>query len=393
MYAFVTGEINLSRYSHEVDPQINRIYEKLTKTFRSSSPTTDEINRALESMELIAPLSGSGVPEKSYGLFRVVMQAPVSPAFPQEKKWETSRLTMRNAFRWESFARVEDPHDILTFLNHHLDLAIRGNQNLDEPIEDALAALIYALTAVAREALKRIESTDPSFVHGIYHALQDNKPIRLRRLSIFFLCIVGDRWFNTPHSIMEPDQMKSLCVDWASTVDSNQDTQNMKRATLVVFFGMVNSSHWRPHIVTEAWKLLENFTSVPDELQPQDWAVLYDPQPFRRCLDNPELIDAIKKVDSPDALVLWLNILWLKYTELIPQVREQLETVTKEFAQGNRKADLDGCLSVMDSELRKAEDALVQDDTRPTEPAAIALRTKIDNLRRARVALVTLKGD
>ena len=113
-------------------------------------------------------------------------------------------------------------------------------------------------------------------------------------------------------------------------------------------------------------------------------------QPLRRCVDNPELMDAIKNVANPVAMVLWLAILWLKY-ELIPQVQEQLEAVTKEVAQGRRRTDLDMYLSVMDSELRKAEDALTQYNTWSTDPAAIALRTKIDNLQQARVSLVALK--
>ena len=344
-------------------------------------------------MELIAPLTEYDVPAESYRLFCVVMQAPVSPAFPQEKKWEASRLTMCNAFRWECFAWVDDPHEILTFLNHHFDLAIRGGQNQNEPIGNAMRAFVDSLRPVALEALKRFDSTEPLFARGICHALQDDKPIRLRWLTLCFLCIVGDRWFNTPHPIMEPDQMRSLCVDWASILDALPHTYNIKMGALPALFGMINSPHWRPHIVAEKWKMLEYATSFPDDSQSCDWCVPYDPQPLRRCLDNPELIDAIRNVESPDAMWLWLNVLWVRYQELIPQVREQLETVTKEFAQGGRKTDLDACLSVMDSESRKAEDVLTKYSMRPTEPAAISLRTKIDGLQQARVALVALKGD
>ena len=144
---------------------------------------------------------------------------------------------------------------------------------------------------------------------------------------------------------------------------------------------MMNSSHWRPHIVVEKWKLLEYyFTSVPD-----------DPQPLRRCIDNPELIEAMRNVGNPAAMMLWLEILWLRYKELIPEVREQLETVTKGVAKGRRRTDLDMYLAVMDSELRKAEDALTQYNTWSTDPAAIALRTKIDNLQQDRVSLVAIK--
>ena len=182
-------------------------------------------------------------------------------------------------------------------------------------------------------------------------------------------------------------------MDWASIVDGVQKFYDVKGAALVALFGMINSPHWRPHIVTDTWKLLEYFTSVPDDSQPQTWRVPYDPQPLKRCLDNPELIDAIRNVESPDAMGLWLKILWVKYKELIPRVQEQLETVTKEVAQGSRRADLDACLLVMNSELKKAEDALIRYDSWSTDPDAIALRTKINNLQQARVALVALKGD
>jgi hypothetical protein len=121
---------------------------------------------------------------------------------------------------------------------------------------------------------------------------------------------------------------------------------------------------------------LEYFASVPD-----------DSQPLRRCIDNPELMDAIKRTENLTAMALWPAILWLKYRELIHEVREQLETATKEIAQGRRG----GTLSVMDSELGKAEEASNQYDRWSTDPGAIALRTKIDNLRQARGSLVIIR--
>ena len=171
---------------------------------------------------------------------------------------------------------VEDPQDILTFLDHHFDLATRGGQNQDESIQNALRVLAYASGPVTIEALKRFDPTEPSFVRGICYVFQNDKPFQLRKAALFFLPLIGDRWFNTPHPIMEPDQMRSLCVDWASAIDGIEHTCDVQKATLAVLFGMVNSSHWRPHIVTEKWKLLEYFTSVPD-----------DSQPLRRCIDNP----------------------------------------------------------------------------------------------------------
>ena len=331
-------------------------------------------------MKLIAPLSDGEIAEKSYELFRVVMQAPVSPAYSQAKKWEVSRLTLHGAYKWDKFLPwVEDPQEILIFLNHHFDLATQGNQNQDEPIQNALRALAYASGPVTIEALQTFDPTESSFVRGICYIYQDDKPLQLRKAALFFLPLIGDRWFNTPHPIMEPDQMESLCVDWASAIDCVENSYYVQKATLTVLFGMINSPHWRPHIVAEKWKLLENFSSVPD-----------DSQPLMRCIDNPELIEAIRRTRNSIAMTLWPAILWLKYEQLIPEVRGQLETITKEAVQG-RETDPDVYLSVMESELRKAEDAFAQHDAWSTDPKAIALRRKVQNLQQARTSLVTIK--
>jgi hypothetical protein len=334
-------------------------------------------------MELISPLSEEEVAKKSYHLFHAAMQAPVSLAYSQEKKWEAARLTVHGAYKWDGFLPwVEDPKDILTFLDHHFELATRDGQNQDAPIQDALRALAYASGPVTIEALKRFDPTGSSIVRGVCYAYQDDKPFELRKAALFFLPLISDRWFNAPYPILEPDQMRSLCVDWASTVDGIEHNDDVQKAALTVLFGMINSSHWRPHIVADKWKLLEYSASVPD-----------DSPALKKCLHNPELTDAISEVDNPAAMVLWLAILWLKYKELIPEVQEQLEAATKEVARGSRRADLDMYLSVVDSESKKAEDALFQYNNWSTDPAAIALRTKVDNLRQARTSLVTLKGN
>jgi len=375
-------EAESSCYSQECNPQITRIYDKLTAVFGGITPATDEIDRALEAVELITPLCENEIALESYQLFHVAMRTPVSLTYSAEKKWEASRLIMRGAYKWDKFLPwVEDPQDILMFLDHHFDLATRGGQNQDEPIQNALRALAYASGPVTIETLKRFDPTEPAFVRGICYVFQDDKPFQLHKAALFFLPLIGDGWFNTPHPIMEPDKMKTFCINWASAIDGIEHTFDVQKAALAVLFGMINSPHWRPHIVMEKWKLLEYFTSVPD-----------DSQPLRRCIDNTDLMDAIANVENPAALVLWLAILWLKYKELIPQVQEQLETATREVAQGRRKTDLDMYLSLMDSELRKAQDALTQYDLWSTDPAALALRTKIENLQQAKAALVALRG-
>ena len=370
-------ETKLPCYSREVNPQINRIFEKLTKAFENPSPDTYEINRALKAMELITPLSENVIAQKSYDLFRAVMQTPVSPAYSKEKKWKASRLTMHGAYkRNESLPPVGDPQDILTFLGHHFDLAAKGGESQDEPIQDALCALAYASDPTTNEDLKDFDPTNPSFVRGICYAYQDKRPSELRTAALFFLPLISDKMFNTPEPVIRPDEMKSFCADWASTVDSLELTPNVQKAALTVLFGMINSSHWRPHIAPEKWKLLEYFTSVPD-----------DSQPLRKCINNSGLINVIKNMDNQAASFLWLKILWLKYQELVPDVRTQLENATR----GRKKTDLDNYLATVESDSRAAEEALTQYDTWSTDPEAVALRTKIESLQDARSTLVALR--
>jgi len=367
----------LSCYSHEINPQINRIYGKLAETFREPTFTPEDISHAVTIVETITPLAKNDAAQKSYDLFRAVMRAPISPAYSQQQKWHVSRLAMRSAYKWDRLLpRVEDPHYILTFLTHHFQSATGGGRDQDEPIETALSALAHASSPTTIEALKHFNPTE-SFVCGICYAFRDDRPLQLRRAALFFLPLIEDWLFEAPDSTLWDNQLSRLCVDWASTVDSIEHTPGAQKAILVVLFGMTTSSRWHHRIVPEKWKLLEYFASVPD-----------DSRFFRKCVDNPGFIRGMK-YKTPAALVFWLAILWLRYKELTPQVREQLEEVTKERVQDGRM-DLCWYLSVMDSELRKAEDALRRHNIRSI--AGIALRKKIDNLRQARVSFVTLTG-
>ena len=102
------------------------------------------------------------------------------------------------------------------------------------------------------------------------------------------------------------------------------------------------------------------------------------------------LIDTVRNVENPVALGLWLEILWSRYGELLPEVRDRLETVTKEVARGGRRIDLERCQKALESEFGKAEGALIQFSTWDTGPTSVALRKKIENLQQARTSLLAL---
>ena len=325
-------------------------------------------------MELIA--------QRSYHLFHIIMQAPVLLAYSQEMKWEASRLAIHGAYKSDKFLPcVEDPQDILTFLDHHFDL-VTGGRNHHVPIQDALRTLGLASGPATIEALEDFDLTKPSFVRGICCVFQDDKPLQLRQDTLLFLPLIGDGWFGAPDPIMEPNEMRDFCMDWASTVDSVEHTCDVQKPILAVLLGMINSSHWRPCVVMENWELLKYFTSIPN-----------DSLPLGRCINNLEVTDTIRNMENLDVMISWLAILCWKYEELVREVQEQLETVVKENVRGDSRTYLDVCLSAVNSELKKAKDALQQYNLWPTDPAADDLRTKINNLQQVRVSLVALKGD
>ena len=369
--------------SDKVGKHLSGLCDRFAEVFLNPASTTAEIDFALEAMAIVTSIITEFTLAKGRYLFHLVMDAPVTEAFTQEKKWQAARCAMRGLCRWwDRFWKwVGDPQIVLTFLDHHFDLATRGGEIHDEPIRHVFCTLGFTDDPVTIAALKRFDPTEPTFVRGICYAFQEDRPFRLRNSALWFLALIGDAWFNTPHPILEPDQMKKLCADWASIVVGSEMTYKVKKSALVVLFYMINSPHWRPHIDTIGWRVLELFTSVPEDLES-----------LKRCLDKPELTDAIAEVGGPGAVVAWLKILWLKYGDLIPEVRERLATATKRIAQ-NGGVGLDEHLSVVDSELKNARDALAQHDTDSVVPAALALRMKIDSLRQAGAALLALGGN
>ena len=332
-------------------------------------------------MEFVAPLRNNQFCQKSYALFHVIMDTPVSLTFTSEKKWTAARFMMDGAYNWDKFLPwVEDPTHMLAFLNHHFERVTTTDENWDVPIQNALRALAYASGQKTIDALTKFDPTQPLFVRGICYAYEEARPFQLSKAALFLLPLVGDRWFNAPEPLMNDDQMRKFCNDWSSRVDGIEHTFDVQKAVLAVLLGMINSPFWRPHIVLAKWQLLEYFPSVPD-----------DSRPLRRCLDNPDLTDAIREVDNPTAIMLWLAILWLKYTELIPAVKEQLEAATSVLARSNNKSNLDQYISLVGEELKKAEEKLKEYNAWSTDPAATELRNKIDCLKQANEMLSSIK--
>jgi hypothetical protein len=318
-------------------------------------------------MKLVAPLFEE-IATHSYDLFQVIMQGQVHQDC-SEAMWEASRLALHGTFTHNEVSPpVGNPLHILNFLNHHFDSATLSGGDQDEPIQTALLALASVSGPAMTQALNNFDPTQPSFVNGIRHAF---RAPQLRKAALLFLPLVADRWFNNPARLMGFDEMTTLCQDWASAVDDTGTADDVRKPTLMVFFGMVNSARWRPHIVAQKWALLKDFFSNPE-----------DSEPLRRCLRNPELIDAIPNVGRPSARVLWLLILWSKHVCLTPDVKEKLRAATKDVSDSDR----DVFLSAVKVELEKVDDEMVLHGSWSKEAAAVALSDRKTGLMLAKKA-------
>ena len=330
---------------------------------------------ALEAMRLITPLSRTGVATKNYHLFQTVMNSLIFSTHIDEK-WEASRLALHSALKGdEPLSPVDNPQGILTFLNHHFRLALQGN-NQDQPIQNALRALAYTSNPANIDAPGCFDLAQESFVRGICFAFKTDRPHGLRKAALFLLPLIGNKWFDAAPKIIPADEMKSFCVDWATTVDSIKHTSNdQKVAILTALFHMMDSSLWRPHIPEGKWKMLEHYTLVPDSCQP-----------LKMCLENQELIAAISQVTDPDAIAVWPTILWLNYKELTTSVQKALQDATK-AAPGH----IDDYLTAVESEQKKAEKKREEYTRLSNEPAADVLDQEIWNHYEAAVALKTIR--
>jgi hypothetical protein len=232
----------------EVNPQINRIYKKLTETFRNPSPPPTRSTVLWKPWNSSLPSRRTTSPKRVTSCSMSSCRLPSLPP-TQEKKWEASRLAMHGAYKWDKFLpRVEDPQDILTFLDHHFDWLPRWPKP-GRADSERFASAGLRLRSRHHRGSQDFDPTNPrSFAVSAACSRKTSRPSFARPLSSSSLSsatggstLLAQSW--------RPDQMRSLCVDWASAVDRIEHTTTSEKATLVVLLGMINSPHWRPHIV------------------------------------------------------------------------------------------------------------------------------------------------
>ena len=219
---------------------------KLVEMFGNLISPDANIVRAFEAMEFIAPLSKIGTAAKNYDLFRVIVRAipDSSPVCPE--MWKASRLALHLAYKWdEGLPCVEDPGDILAFLNHHFNLAKKDGDH-DGPIQDALSALAYASTPETIEAFKGFNPTQTSFMHRVCHlAFQGTPSLELRKAALLSLPLFADKLSNHSEPIMKHEEM---CRCWAPAVCEVWDPDDTRKPAPAVL-DIVIPPHWSLYIV------------------------------------------------------------------------------------------------------------------------------------------------
>jgi len=115
------------------------IFLELSRRFQGPSPTNADVSeQPLRALNLITRLSMTAVAEKSYELFRTIMQSEVA----QEKKMEAARLVLDAAYRpgLKFVPPVGDPKWILDFLHYHVGPRVK--------VKDRIYAIDSAIRAI-----------------------------------------------------------------------------------------------------------------------------------------------------------------------------------------------------------------------------------------------------
>lgn len=365
-----TDDLLVSDKSEEFGTILKQMFVKLGETF-SKHTEGQNLDAQMEALRLVTPMIGNQIAQLSYELFHTIMASSI----PEDLKWEAARLTMNGAYNWDKYLPwVEDPKDVLAFLEHHFELQAKG-ENQDTSITNALRALAYASGKETMEALKKFDCTKSGYVKGICRSFKDEKPFQLRKAILFYIPLVESRWFDPAVEVLDEDGRRDFCQDWASGVDGIEQTKDVKKAVASVLFGMANSAIWRAHIPQDKWKLMEYFNELPDE------------SPSRsRCEANEEFVPALKAMDNRGVLKLWLAILWRAYADLKPVVRDQLVENTREVIETSPH-DVGLFMAVMESEKTAVDTEMLGYSRWSIDEKAIKLREKTDKLQQAKKKL------
>jgi len=344
-----------------------------------SSPLDRE--RAVEVLSLTTLLKYDRVCDGSYALFRSIMKRLHSERW----LWHPAQLSFIGAFGWDgSLPPIGDPKEILDFLENCL-VAQESGVVQDYPIERVFCALAFSADEeVWRRSLQMVDFSQPRFVNGFCHALRRGAPYLLRRSMVFILPYLDGQLFNPDSKVLpSPKQAKTLVADWSSAVMvslKQKPTDRLKKSAVTTLFSLMDSPFWREHIPAERLTILEHASLFGDEV----------PDPFRRCLQNPDVLTYLKETDRGMS-ILWVLIQWANYFHLSEDIKAGLETATVGAWAWGRRGEPAAFVSIMDTEISRLEREVQTYDPWSFEERAVTLRTRLEDLQVARGKLAKIK--
>lgn len=335
----------------------------------------------MEALSLTTLLKYDKACDSNYALFRSIM----ATVHLEPWLWHPVQLSFIGAFGWDtSFPPIGDPKEMLDFLEHCLTTQESGVVQ-DHPIERVFCALAFSADEEAwRRSLEVVDFSQPRFVNGFCHALRRGAPYLLRRSTVLILSHLDEQLFNIdPNLLPSPRQASNLVTGWSSAVMGSlkqKPTNILKKSAVTTLFILMDSPFWREYIPAERLTILEHASVIGDDL----------PDPFCRCLQNPDILPYLKEANRGMS-ILWVLIQWVNFPHLSDDIKAQLEPATKEAWARGRRGDPGAFVSIIDKEIARLEREIQVYDPWSFETQAVKLRTKLEDLRGARKELVQVK--
>ena len=343
------------------------IIDNVFRTFESVfSSKTMRIPSALRALRL-ATRFPKVVAYSSYRLFKTIMTHDNLT----DQDWEATRLAAYGAFCGHYPRGIEEPREILKFLDHHVGLEGAGGSEHESYIQSAasvIMALQYSegINPLTFKCVREFNWTSPSFVRGVRSAMRPHSLLSLRLHIVGLIALVSDRWFNCPVPVMEPKEMLEFCENLSLFMDVAPYDLDIKKWSVAIAFGMLRSPDWRKHVVPKLWSVLA-YSTMGEELESFQW-----------CLRNAiELLDFMRGLPDGEGLRWWCGTLWLHFDKLDSTIRDEV----KKIAAGMRNdglSDLNFCLGLLKGEVLRVQQRINEPrDEREEERLGLNLRTRL----------------
>ena len=324
--------------SCEMEYIIGRVFGTFGEIFSSDFI---QIPSALHALRLATRISGFGVYDASYRLFKTVMAL----GNLTDLHWEAARLAVYAAFTDPRYMAIRgEPKEILKFLDYHIglqgakadhgsyiDAALRSlNMDYDEPN--------YLTFQSARD----FNWTSLPFVRGLRSMMHSRRPCGFRGNAVALIAYLSDSWFSRSASVMEPGEMSEFCENLAIYMDDVAHDRRAKEESVTVLFGMLRSEEWKNHIATRLWRVLAYCTQIRDT------------ESVKWCLQNgAELLEFTKGLPDVEGSKWWYGTLWLCYDKLDATVRDKVKTVAADMLRDDGLSDLNLYLGLMQEEVTR----------------------------------------